>query len=411
MTDDTPTGSRFTLAVPAFAGAPERDSPPARGAAAPVTGAMPGLEKTHPAGEPCMAADVPGVPADVPRVTADAPRVAADVPGVTADAPRVAADVPRVVAAIPGPHPKASASGSEALAFRLAAWLERACAGESAPAGLAAELLAEVDGRSPADLAESDRRCDLYALWEAMTRVAQEVKLQGRAFQRLQDSIEPLGALAPRVDSALAAHAEALDRVQDAAAEGEALREERADADSAEADRRAEAQWLEPMLDVRERLERSVRDARARLAASPEEPAHGAASPPAAIAPPAGRLARWFGCLAPRAAPAAAGEAGTAPDRSAVEALIEGNALVLARLEDALAERGVQAIARAGDRFDPRRMRAVEAVEDAGVAEGTVLDVLRQGYERESEVFRPAEVRVARAPRTGASRDPQGSVR
>ena len=34
-----------------------------------------------------------------------------------------------------------------------------------------------------------DRRCDFYALWAGMTALTQEVKLQGRAFKELNDTL------------------------------------------------------------------------------------------------------------------------------------------------------------------------------------------------------------------------------
>ena len=43
-------------------------------------------------------------------------------------------------------------------------------------------------------------------------------------------------------------------------------------------------------------------------------------------------------------------------------------------------------------------MNAIDSQEAAGVAEGTVLEVYRSGYEWNGEVFRPAQVKVSRAP-------------
>jgi molecular chaperone GrpE len=44
-------------------------------------------------------------------------------------------------------------------------------------------------------------------------------------------------------------------------------------------------------------------------------------------------------------------------------------------------------------------MKAVDLLETSEVPENTVLEVYRRGYEWNGEVFRVAEVKVARAPR------------
>ena len=43
-------------------------------------------------------------------------------------------------------------------------------------------------------------------------------------------------------------------------------------------------------------------------------------------------------------------------------------------------------------------MNAIESEESATVSPGTVLEVYRSGYEWNGEVFRPAQVKVSRAP-------------
>jgi hypothetical protein len=70
---------------------------------------------------------------------------------------------------------------------RFEQWLDSALAEEDPPSGLPAELLA-------ADTAES-APTDWYTMWAAVTALTQEVKLQGRAFKQLSES---LGAEAER---------------------------------------------------------------------------------------------------------------------------------------------------------------------------------------------------------------------
>jgi molecular chaperone GrpE len=80
-------------------------------------------------------------------------------------------------------------------------------------------------------------------------------------------------------------------------------------------------------------------------------------------------------------------------------ALDKGYTLTLDRLEQALGDYRLSPILCEGERFDPHRMTAVEVEETAIVPEGTVMGVYRNGYEWEGEVYRPAQVKVARSPR------------
>jgi molecular chaperone GrpE len=81
--------------------------------------------------------------------------------------------------------------------------------------------------------------------------------------------------------------------------------------------------------------------------------------------------------------------------------LTTGYELGLARLDQTLDELNVRAIQCEGQPFDPRTMNAVDREESSAVPEGTVLEVYRRGYEWSGEVFRPAQVKVACAPRAG----------
>ncbi|MBN2496270.1 MAG: nucleotide exchange factor GrpE [Deltaproteobacteria bacterium] len=72
---------------------------------------------------------------------------------------------------------------------RLDVWLDEVLREETLPAGLDAELLSELETERD----ESARAVDLYSLWAAMCELSHEVKLQGRAFQRLRDAVEGIG--------------------------------------------------------------------------------------------------------------------------------------------------------------------------------------------------------------------------
>ncbi len=82
-------------------------------------------------------------------------------------------------------------------------WLERALAEEGPLAGIEAGILAELEGQETAV-----RRVDLYTLFAGLTALTQEVKLQGRSFKGLTDTVTPL---VERLDEVAAGQAEALE--------------------------------------------------------------------------------------------------------------------------------------------------------------------------------------------------------
>ena len=238
----------------------------------------------------------------------------------------------------------------------------------SPPDGLSPEILDAALSRPPGEEEESDLGCGAYSLWAAMTRLAHEVKLQGRAFAALRERLE--------IDSA--AH-------QDAAADG-AIEERIASATEqafavfresvGEAERRAEAarrreartedDLLSTLTDIHDRLARSLDASRQSVSRS---------------SPKAG----WWETLLPQR-----GGSG------AVDSLIEGQELALRRIKDELARRGMREIAALGERFDPEVMRAVATVSSEEAEDGMVTTVMRSGWFRDEMVWRPAEVTVAR---------------
>ena len=83
-----------------------------------------------------------------------------------------------------------------------------------------------------------------------------------------------------------------------------------------------------------------------------------------------------------------------------VDAMDQGYRLSLKALDDLLARFEVRPIECKGEPFDSRLMSAVDVEETLDAAEGTVLAVYRAGYEWNGAVYRPAQVRVARRPRS-----------
>lgn len=206
--------------------------------------------------------------------------------------------------------------------------LDTAMAEENPPPGIPAAILEAGDPTS-------DPPTDWYAMWAAVTALTQEIKLQGRAFKQM----------------------------------GETL--------TADAERRSRKESLGGLLEMRERLLRGLEAARGREELQPG---------------PLDRIfkSRWR-------------QVRHALD--VVRALEEGYRLSLGYLDDLLFQFQVHPIGCEGRKFDPRRMNAVDVEETEDADEGTVLSVYRVGYEWNGELFRPAQVRVARRPRSAASNE------
>jgi molecular chaperone GrpE (heat shock protein) len=71
-------------------------------------------------------------------------------------------------------------------------------------------------------------------------------------------------------------------------------------------------------------------------------------------------------------------------------------------LEDALRGMGLEFIAQAGAPFDPECMRAVERVSARERKVGVVAEVVKQGYRRNGEKVRTADVKVTAEDPAGA---------
>ncbi len=76
----------------------------------------------------------------------------------------------------------------------------------------------------------------------------------------------------------------------------------------------------------------------------------------------------------------------------------KGFELIYRQLWDALARQGLERIEAEGKPFDPHQHQAVERVESEEIDDGTVLEVLQQGYKFRDKVLRPASVKVAAHP-------------
>jgi molecular chaperone GrpE (heat shock protein) len=184
---------------------------------------------------------------------------------------------------------------------------------------------------------------DLLAFYRDLTAFRQEARLQAKATQSAGRSVDELSALvrdtlAPQVRTA----GETVAKLQGAVAE---------------ARRSGEKAISAELLSLREGL---VRNAAA---------AHD-------LRPP-----RWLW---------------TARQRSALDALRDNQRLMLDKLDDALRRLQVVPLAEVGAAFDPAHMRAVAVSEGTSAAPGTVTRVIHQGYQRNGDLLRVADVQVER---------------
>ena len=243
----------------------------------------------------------------------------------------------------------------DAIVRRFEAWLDEVLQREEPPEGIAAELLAALeseDGQLPG------AGSDLYSMQASVTALTQEVKLQSRSYKQLNETLAPVAELGPKVDALLAGYSDV-------------VAELRRDAES-----RARAEILDALLDMRDRFARGLTSFQA---ATPNEQ------------PRRSWLAKFF----------SRGDRIDESAQDATAALEKGYTLSLDRLDEILGQFHVSEISCAGLEFDPASMNAVDTEETESVPEGTVLEVYRAGYEWNGEVYRIAQVKVARAPRVG----------
>ena len=237
----------------------------------------------------------------------------------------------------------------EEILHRFEVWLDGVLPAEEPPQGIGAELLSSITAETATG---TNGQCDLYAMWAAVTALTQEVKLQGRSFKQLSETLAPVASLAPQ-----------LPEMQLTAQE------------------QARREIVDVLLDLRDRLGRGLDAARASQAKMR-----------------ASLLSGWAARLVAR-------HPTLRHAADSLAALEEGYRMGLERLDDVLAQYDVREIASEGQPFDPRSMHVVDVEETTDAIEGTVVEVYRAGYEWQGEVHRPAQVRVARKPGTNLPGD------
>lgn len=233
---------------------------------------------------------------------------------------------------------------------RFETWLDEVLSAEDPPNGIEADILTALTTDDAHGEERSDQSSDAYTLWATMTTLAQEVKLQGRAFQALQHTLEVQA-------SRLTEESRAASREREVELERQV-------------ERRCRRRVVGALVDLRDRLARGL--ASVRIVTRDRSTR---------------RARRWL-------ARAVATLGDDVPGET-LAALTRGYELGLERLDQALDELNTHPIRGEGEPFDPRRMNAIEKEESSLAPEGTVLEVYRTGYEWSGEVIRPAEVKVA----------------
>ncbi|MEM8744495.1 MAG: nucleotide exchange factor GrpE [Pseudomonadota bacterium] len=80
----------------------------------------------------------------------------------------------------------------------------------------------------------------------------------------------------------------------------------------------------------------------------------------------------------------------------ALKSFLEGMQVTERELLNVLERHGITRVDPKGERFDPNKHQAMFEVENTGVPEGTVVEVVQQGYSIAERVLRPALVGVAK---------------
>jgi len=280
-----------------------------------------------------------------------------------------------------GPEAQTRQPVREQLIQRFEKWLDDVLAEEEPLEGIAEELLSELEDRdSSGTVRPTDSKYDLYSTWSAITALTQEVKLQGRAFQHLSDKMEPLLGTGESTNRLLEAHKETLYDVRLIAEEARAVRTKRENELVLDAQDRVRRGLISVLIDIRDRLIIGLRSADKGRRKLNE---YRNSSLPAKI---------FFNK-----------SAGINHMVEIVSSLKKGYGLGLDRLDEVMQQLGIHEIICEGKPFNPRLMNVVDVEETLEAPDGMVLEVYRAGYMFNSEVLRPVQVKVARAPERNIS--------
>ncbi|MDZ7696860.1 MAG: nucleotide exchange factor GrpE [Deltaproteobacteria bacterium] len=261
----------------------------------------------------------------------------------------------------------------ERILRRFEKWLDDTLKDEPPLEGIDARVFSELT-REDMFSGSSGEGTDWYSTWAAMTALTQEVRLQGRAFRDLTGKIEPLPALMTAVEEIKGQTDQALTEARQLTAQARDVFMQREKEIERETVSRVRSEFLEVLIDMRERINTGLTATREAEETLREDKKTG-----------------WFGRR----------RRDKNQKHTAVEimsSLKKGYELSMERLDETLAQHGLSEIPCRGRLFDPETMSAVDVEKRHDMPDGTVMAVYRTGYTMGDDVYRPAQVKVSRMP-------------
>ncbi len=209
---------------------------------------------------------------------------------------------------------------------------------------------------------ESPEKPDVYTLFEALTALRQEISMQGRAFHKLEQSLSQTLTIPERVQSVeeqMLSFQEAFIQLQTTieSSASQALAAERQSGRD-EGWKEAFDSFIDPLLDTHDQLYRLVERNQQRSQ----------------------QRKGWFPW------PMTKSDSGE---------LLETLRLSLKKMDQRLSVFGVTPLAKVSMEFNPETMKAVEMIQSNELPGNTVVEIYRQGYQKDGRTLRFAEVKVA----------------
>jgi molecular chaperone GrpE len=264
----------------------------------------------------------------------------------------------------------------ERILRRFEVWLDEALNPEAIPQGLAVEILDQLEAEDSLAAATAQGDEDLQAVCAALVGLTDANQQQREALQKLHDSMPAVQGLTDAVSTLLKTLATEREQEKQKREKREQERDKQQQEQRVQARREIFKEVLDTVIDMHDRLSDQLAMALTDVSSTPD------------LAPVPKR--RWW----QRRAQTTPGP-DNAEMRVAVERLVKGCQLAIQRLDESLARWHVHPIDCIGQPFDAERMKAVDREERADAADGTVLQVIRNGYTWNKTLFRSAEVKIA----------------
>jgi hypothetical protein len=259
------------------------------------------------------------------------------------------------------------------LQRRFEVWLDEALDPEAVPQGLSWDILEQLEAETVGDAPPPKGDEDLQSLCAALVGLTQTSQDHGAALRQLHQDLPAMQTLTDTVSKML--ECLATDRKAQAQA-----RQEQEEKNRVQARRQVFQEVLGTVMDMRDRMCAGLTEAQAQLDTMAQ-----------AAAAPAPKKRWWQTSL--KTPPLL----GTTLGQTGLEATVKANQLALEGINHALTQWHVKLIEGVGQPLNVETMKVVDQVPDHDMPEGTVLKVLRAGYQWNGTLCRPAEVCVAQS--------------